>query len=76
MKKITALSALSAAALAIPSHGEAVPEDKQLSYRYSSYQEADAPRERVFQGSLERYSIDVHQLGYRAPLGDSWNLSS
>jgi hypothetical protein len=76
MKKITALSALSAAALAIPSHGEAVPEDKQLSYRYSSYQEADAPRERVFQGSLERYSIDVHQLGYRAPLGDSWYLSS
>lgn len=76
MKKITALSALSAAALSIPSHGEVAPEDKQISYRYSSYQEADAPRERVFQGSIERYSIDVHQFGYRAPIGDSWYVSS
>jgi len=76
MKKITALSALSAAALAIPSHGEVAPEVHELSYRYSSYQEEDAPRERTFQGSLERYQIDVHQLGYRTPIGDSWYLAS
>jgi hypothetical protein len=76
MKKITALSALSAAALAIPSHGEVAPEDREISYRFSSYQEEDAPRERVFQGSLERYHIDVHQIGYRTPIGDSWYISS
>jgi hypothetical protein len=76
MKKITALSALSAAALAIPSHSEVAPEDTTLSYRYSSYQEEEAPRERTFSGSLERYHIDVHQLGYRTPIADSWYLTS
>lgn len=76
MKKITALSALSAAALAIPSYAEVAPEDKELSYRFSSYQEADAPSERVFQGSPERYSIDIHQIGYRTPIGDSWYVAS
>jgi hypothetical protein len=76
MKKITAISALSAAALAIPSYGEVAPEDKELSYRFSSYQEEVAPRARVFQGSLKRYSIDVHQIGYRTPIGDSWYVAS
>ncbi len=76
MKKITALSALSAAALAIPSHSEVAPEDTALSYRYSSYQEEEAPRERTFSGSLERYNIDVHQFGYRTPIADSWYLTS
>tara|TARA_B100001063_G_scaffold121702_1_gene113645 strand:- start:967 stop:2139 length:1173 start_codon:yes stop_codon:yes gene_type:complete len=76
MKKITALSALSAAALAIPSHSEVAPEDTTLSYRYSSYQEEEAPFERTFSGSLERYNIDVHQFGYRTPIADSWYLSS
>jgi hypothetical protein len=76
MKKITAISALSAAALAIPSYSEVAPEDKELSYRFSSYQEEVAPRARVFQGSLKRYHIDVHQIGYRAPVGDSWYVAS
>ena len=76
MKKITALTALSAAALAIPSIAEVAPEDREISYRYSSYQEEDAPRERVPSGSLERYKIDVHQIGYRTPIGDSWYLAS
>lgn len=76
MKKVTAFSALSAAALAIPSHGEVAPETKELSYRFSSYQEDDAPRERVPQGSLERYSIDVHQIGYKMPIGDTWYLAT
>jgi hypothetical protein len=76
MKKITALSALSAAALAIPSHAEVAPVDTEISYRFSSYQEEDAPRERVFQGSLERYNIDIHQIGYRTPIGDSWYVAS
>jgi hypothetical protein len=76
MKKITAISALSAAAFAIPSYSEVAPEDTELSYRFSQYQEEQAPRARVFQGSLKRYHIDVHQIGYRAPIGDSWYVAS
>ena len=77
MKKMTALSALSAAAMAIPSQAEVAPTDTTLSYRYSNYQEADAPRERVpgeF-SSLKRYAIDIQQFGYRTPLGDSWYIA-
>ena len=76
MKKITALSALSAAAMAIPSQAEVVPTDKTFSYRYTSYQEADAPRERTFTAETGRYQIDVQQFGYRTPIGESWYLAS
>jgi len=76
MKKMTALSALSAAAMAIPSQAEVAPTDTTLSYRYSNYQEADAPRERVSTPVIERYQIDVHQFGLRTPMGESWFLAS
>lgn len=78
MKKMTALSALSAAAMAIPAttQAEAPPSDKNLSYRYTSYQEADAPRERTFTPELGRYQIEVHQLGYQTPINESWYLTS
>jgi hypothetical protein len=76
MKKLSAFSALSAAALAIPSQAEVAPTDKTLSYRYTSYQEADSPRERTFTNETSRYAIDVHQFGYRTPFGDSWYLNS
>jgi hypothetical protein len=76
MKKITALSALSAAAMAIPSQAEVVPSDRTFSYRYTSYQEADAPRERTFTPEIARYQIDVQQFGYRTPIGESWYLAS
>lgn len=78
MKKMTALSALSAAAMAIPAttQAEAPPSDKNLSYRYTSYQEADAPRERTFTPELGRYQIEVHQLGYQTPIDESWYLTS
>lgn len=76
MKKITALSALSAAAMAIPTQAEVAPTDKTFSYRYTSYQETDAPRERTFTAETGRYQIDVQQFGYRTPIGESWYLAS
>ncbi len=76
MKKLTAFGALSAAALAIPSQAEVAPTDKTFSYRYTSYQEADAPRERTFTAETGRYQIDVQQFGYRTPIGESWHLAS
>lgn len=76
MKKLTTFGALSAAAMAIPSEAEVAPSDQILSYRYSSYQEADSPRERTFTPETGRYQIDVHQIGYRTPIGESWYLAS
>ncbi|MEH6449077.1 MAG: DUF3570 domain-containing protein [Oleispira sp.] len=76
MKKMTALSALSAAAMAIPSQAEVAPTDKTLSYRYTNYQEADSPRERTFTAETGRYQIDVQQFGYRTPVGESWYIAS
>lgn len=76
MKKVTAFSALSAAAIAIPAQAEVAPTDEVFSYRYTSYQEADAPRERVSTPVIERYQIDVQQFGYRTPIGESWYLTS
>lgn len=76
MKKVTALSALSAAALAIPAQAEVAPTDKTFSYRYTSYQEANSPRERTFTNETGRYHIDVQQFGYRTPIGESWYLAS
>jgi len=62
--------------MAIPSQAEVAPTDTTLSYRYSNYQEADAPRERVSTPVIERYQIDVHQFGLRTPMGESWFLAS
>jgi len=76
MKKLSAFSALSAAALAIPTQAEVAPTDTSLSYRYSSYQEADAPRERTFTNETGRYQIDIQQFGYRTPIGESWYIAS
>lgn len=76
MKKINALAALSSAAMAIPSNAEVAPTDRIMSYRYTSYQEAESPRERTFTSETERYNIDVHQLGLRLPYKDDWYISS
>ncbi len=78
MKKMTALTALSAAAMAIPSQvqAEAAPTAETLSYRYTQYQEADAPRARTFTPDVKRYQIDIQQIGYQTPVGDSWYVSS
>ncbi|MFT6188927.1 MAG: hypothetical protein ACJAW8_001571 [Oleispira sp.] len=76
MKKLTTLSALSAAAIAIPCQGDVAPTDKTFSYRYTHYQEADSPRERTFTQETGRYQIDVSQFGYRTPVGDSWYVNS
>src|SRR5690606_33210024 len=72
---INSLAALAAAA-AMPVQGESAPTEQVLAYRYSQYQEADAPRERTFTPVTERYSIDVHQFRYARPLADDWYLNS
>ncbi len=74
-KAINSLAALAAAA-AMPVQGESAPTEQVLAYRYSQYQEADAPRERTFTPVTERYSIDVHQFRYARPLADNWYLNS
>lgn len=64
--------------MAIPTTPQAQtpPSDKNLSYRYTSYQEEDAPRERTFTPELGRYQIEVHQLAYQTPVDESWYLTS
>ena len=76
MKKLNTLAALSGAALSIPVPAEVTPTDEVISYRYSSYQEAESPRERTATLETQRYQIDVHQLAYRLPLNDDWYLNA
>lgn len=76
MKKLNTLAALSGAALAIPAQAEVTPSEEVVSYRYTSYQEAQSPRERTATLETDRYQIDVHQLAYRLPLNDDWYLNT
>ncbi|MEQ1440153.1 DUF3570 domain-containing protein [Fontimonas sp. SYSU GA230001] len=62
------LSALTAAALALPGLAQA---DVQTDYLYSHYQEADLPSGRAASGrSSERYTIDSHLFRVVAPFGE------
>ena len=69
------LSSLLALASACPTMA-AVPGDNQLGYRFSQYQEADTPANRVASGSSQRYDISIHQLHWRQTLADSWQLQA
>ncbi|WP_430462846.1 DUF3570 domain-containing protein [Thalassolituus sp. LLYu03] len=73
---LNSLAALAAAAATLPVQAESTPTEQVLAYRYSQYQEADAPRARTYTPITERYSIDVHQFRYARPLGDDWYLNS
>lgn len=73
---LNSLAALAAAAAALPVAAESAPTDQVLAYRFSQYQEADAPRERTFTNTTERYTIDVHQFRYARPLAEDWYLNS
>lgn len=73
---LNSLAALAAAAATLPVQAESAPTDQIMAYRFSQYQEADAPRERTFTPTTERYSIDIHQFRYGKPLGDDWYLNS
>lgn len=73
---LNSLAALAAAAATLPVQAESAPTEQVLAYRFSQYQEADAPRERTATPTTERYSIDVHQFRYARPLGEDWYLNS
>ncbi len=73
---LNSLATLAAAAATLPVQAESAPTEQVMAYRFSQYQEADAPRERTFTPITERYSIDIHQFRYGRPLGDDWYLNS
>lgn len=74
-KTINSLAALAAAAAVFPAHSESAPTEKVSAYRFSQYQEADAPLARTQTGTTERYSIDVHQFRHAQPLAEDWYIS-
>ena len=75
-KTMNSLAALAAAAAPLAGQAEPVPTEQAVSYRFSQYQEADIPESRTFSNETARYSIDIHQLGYRRPLAGQWYLNS
>jgi len=76
MKAKNSLAALAAVAAAMPVNADPVPTEKAISYRHSEYQEGDIPENRTFSEVVERYNIEVHQIGYRTPLSGDWYLRS
>ncbi|TXH03166.1 MAG: DUF3570 domain-containing protein [Nevskiaceae bacterium] len=63
------LSALTAAALALPGLARA---ELQTDYLYSHYQEGDLPADRSASGkSSERYTVDSHLFRLAAPVADN-----
>lgn len=81
-KKTSALSALTMSAMAIPGMGtqqakaDVAPENSVFSYRYTNYQESQAPKERVFSGSIDRYNIQVHQFSLLAPIKEKYSIKT
>ena len=83
MKPSNTLSLLTLSALAIPAatvssvaSAAVVPEKKTVSVRYSQYQEASMPVERVVSGNTGRYGIDILQLRYFTPLKDKYSIDT
>ena len=81
-KKSSALSALTMSAMAIPgmnatvAQADVAPENSLFSYRYTNYQEAQAPKERVYSGSLDRYNIQVHQFSLLMPVKEKYSIQT
>ena len=73
--KSSAKNALLALAAAAPSYGLAPPQEAQLQYRVSQYQENDMPANRVASGSTQRYQISVQQLQWQTPIAGQWLLN-
>ena len=65
-------------ALAIPNGATAmvVPDKKTLSLRYTQYQEAEMPVERVNGGNTGRYNIDIMQIRYFTPVLEQYSLDT
>ncbi|ASP38865.1 hypothetical protein CHH28_09300 [Bacterioplanes sanyensis] len=70
------VSSVLALASACPTLAAVAPSDNEIGYRYSHYQEADAPANRVASGSTERYQIDIHQLHWRQVIAEQWQLQA
>lgn len=78
-EKNSTLMALSTAAMVLNSlsnNANANPPDQKTSvdYRYTHYQEDPLDAAKVIEGSLDRYTIDVHQLKIKAPVADDTEL--
>jgi len=74
----TTLAVLTASALALPvfqSAAATAPTETEIGYRYSSYQEDDAPSALVATGSTKRYSIDTQQFRLLSPVGKNFSVS-
>jgi Protein of unknown function (DUF3570) len=74
--KSSALAAFTAAVMClqgVSKKTEANSLDQQfgLDYKYSNYKEGEIPADKLSFGSAERYTIDVHQLKFKAPLSTS-----
>jgi hypothetical protein len=67
------LSALTAAALALPGFAQA---QIQTDYMYARYAEADLARDKVAGDTRERYEIDTHLFRVAAPVGDQAVVAS
>ncbi|MEO0444002.1 MAG: DUF3570 domain-containing protein [Pseudomonadota bacterium] len=81
-KSSTPLMALTAAALSLPgimpktTQAQAVPEKYSVDYRFTHYKEDDQPADKnSTNNSVERYEIDVHQLGVVAPVSDTVSIN-
>jgi len=75
---VSALSALTASALAIPAlHANAAtaPTESEVGYHYSSYEEDDAPSAKVATGDTNRYSITTQQFRLLSPIGKNFSVS-
>ncbi|MCD8523330.1 MAG: DUF3570 domain-containing protein [Saccharospirillaceae bacterium] len=73
--KPSAKSALLALAATAPVHALAPPQDAELRYRISQYQEQDIAANRVATGATQRYQISVQQLQWQTPLAGQWLLN-
>lgn len=57
------------------SHAQAVPTDYSFDYRFTQYKENEQPANTTSSGeTVERYKIDVQQLGIVAPLSSTTSL--
>ncbi len=73
------LLALTSSALLLPAYqgarADAPPEYTQMGMSYSRYEEDDTQAGKTFDGSSERYEIDVAQFYLLAPVSDDWSVA-
>ncbi|MBL4606853.1 MAG: DUF3570 domain-containing protein [Pseudomonadales bacterium] len=86
-KKSAALLALSSAAMLLPALSnnalaDAPPENIELAYRYSNYQEEATDAAKTFgpnssglSSSVDRYNIEINQFRLLLPVGDKYSLA-